>query len=511
MGIVIHYHLPRATARVRVRDTGGFVESEHPRKSNGEFGGGAAANNPGQFTRKETATNGSVVLRRGNPKEDHWADVFVGFVRDDEIGHMEMSFSKDTDTYSVRESSVKEAYRGKGYGKDLYREAIAFAIKNKKGLVSDSAVSESADRVWEALQKIGAPVSRAPMVDFDSSLKKFYAAKTLTVGGQTIRIRTGKPVWTLTAPSQKFDATTSDSPAFVESEHPRSEGGEFARTAGATVARSSKPRADPKWTKHDGTRFEPHEIARLKALAVPPAWTRVHLHPEGSPLVVTGYDEKGRQQRRYSAAHAARGHAAKFARLKAFNAVATKIVTSARSDMNNAKLPQSQRDAAAVLKLISATGFRIGSTRDTGADVQAYGASTLTADQVKVKGSTVTFTFTGKSGVAITKTLVDDDVAKYLQPRLRSGGRLFNVSPQAIRTYLKSHSSKEFKVKDFRTWTGTNEALKAISTMPHPTNEKEFAAARLKVAKHVAEVLGNTPKVALDAYIDPAVFGQWRH
>jgi DNA topoisomerase IB len=45
--------------------------------------------------------------------------------------------------------------------------------------------------------------------------------------------------------------------------------------------------------------------------------------------------------------------------------------------------------------------------------------------------------------------------------------------------------------------------------MPVPTTAKESASSRLAVGKIVATHLGNTPDMALKAYIDPDVFKDW--
>ena len=47
-------------------------------------------------------------------------------------------------------------------------------------------------------------------------------------------------------------------------------------------------------------------------------------------------------------------------------------------------------------------------------------------------------------------------------------------------------------------------------TTDAPKDEKAYKKAVLKVAKEVAAKLGNTPAVALKAYISPVVFAQWR-
>lgn len=319
---------------------------------------------------------------------------------------------------------------------------------------------------------------------------------------------------------------------FKEAEHPRAKNGEFTAGAaqGATKAvgkaktaaqgkaspesPAKPPRAAPAWTMHHGGKPTQEEHARLTKLRVPPAWTGIKLAPDDShALQVTGKDVKGRSQYLYSAAHSEKAAAEKFARLKAFHGVAGKILTQAQQDMFNDKLPQRQRDAAAGTRLIAETGFRIGSDTDTGADVKAHGASTLTGEHVQVNGNKLTFAFVGKKGVNITKTVEHPELARFIRDaKKRNGdGALFRATDANVRDYFHGAGGDGFKVKDFRTWQGTNEALKALGGMREPTTAKEFQAMRLAVGKQVAAHLGNTPTVALESYIDPTVFARWRH
>lgn len=331
--------------------------------------------------------------------------------------------------------------------------------------------------------------------------------------------------------------TTDDD--FKESEHPRAPNGEFTSGGGgsagaatkqviakasgksetkpntpAKTAPAKKAPTPPAWTKHGGGSFSPAEMARLHELKVPPAWTEIKFNPEpNAALILTGKDSKGRTQYRYSAAHSEKAAAEKFARLKDFNQVASKIAQKAGNDMFDESLPQKTRDSAAVIKLISETGFRVGSDTDTGAEVKAHGASTLTAEHVKVNGTKLSFDFIGKKGVKITKTLDHPELARYISGKLKSKktGPLFDTNDGQVRDYLAAAGGKGFKVKDFRTWNGTNMALKTLQGMPEPTNAKEYAKLRLHVGKVVSQHLGNTPTVALESYIDPAVFMKWSH
>jgi len=252
--------------------------------------------------------------------------------------------------------------------------------------------------------------------------------------------------------------------------------------------------------------------ARLKALRVPPAWTDVKLNKDpNAALQAIGRDSKGRPQYLYSAAHSEEAAAEKFARLNDFHKAESKITGKAFKDMANKALPTAERDTAASLALISKTGFRVGSDRSTGAEVKAFGASNLLGSHVTVKGDTLTFNFTGKKGVNQLHSLTDKSLAQYISERKAAvgGGRLFKTDDNAIRDYMHASGGAGFKVKDYRTYVATKEALKAVDSMPAPTTASGYKKARNVVGDIVSSKLGNSRTMALNSYIHPAVFAKW--
>lgn len=262
-------------------------------------------------------------------------------------------------------------------------------------------------------------------------------------------------------------------------------------------------------TKHPASLTrETVDPARLKALRIPPAWKEVEINPDvNARLQATGKDAKGRRQYIYSAEHSAAMSAEKFARQKEFHKALPKLRATIAKDLKDPKLSPKDKEAAAVLALIDKTGFRVGSDTDTGAEKQAYGASTLQAKHVKIDGDKISFDFVGKKGVTITKTLEDKDLAKLLKPRVARGGKLFDTSDSAVRDYLHARDG-DFKVKDFRTHRAMYVTLRTMKGMPRPANKKEFDAARKHIATTVAADLGNTPAIALASYIDPSVWAR---
>lgn len=249
----------------------------------------------------------------------------------------------------------------------------------------------------------------------------------------------------------------------------------------------------------------PEHAARMKEIGakLSPGYTGVHLNADPhAELQAVGVDSKGRPQYKYSDAHNEEAKAGKFARGKEFNKQLPKIRERLAADAAKGV------EEAHALRLIDHTGFRVGGEKDTGAEKQAYGATTLEASHVKTDSDKTKVEFVGKKGVDNSHEIHDPEVAADLNKRAKSGGKLYNTNDAKVRDYLKK-VAPGFKVKDFRTAVAFRTAGKAIEEMPAPTSVKDFIAARGKVGEIVSQKLGNTPDVALKDYIDPTVFNKW--
>lgn len=245
-----------------------------------------------------------------------------------------------------------------------------------------------------------------------------------------------------------------------------------------------------------------HE-ARLKGLKIAPGYTHVHLAEDPTAKLQATYrDSKGRAQYKYSTEHSGQASADKFARAARF----AKDVPGIRE-----KIANDPSEEAAALRLIAATGLRVGGSSDTGAEKQAYGATTLESQHVTPSGNGgATLKFTGKKGVDITHEIADPDVAKEVLARAKSGGKLYNTTDAKTRDFLhKVAPGTDYKVKDFRTHVAATTAKEAMKSIPAPTDEKSLAAGQKKVAEVVAAKLGNTPAIAIKDYIPPEVFAPW--
>lgn len=302
---------------------------------------------------------------------------------------------------------------------------------------------------------------------------------------------------------------------FVESDHPRGKGekgGEFVKkgSGGGGSSSSSKMtpvKVDKKGTRTsaDGKALPPH----IAAAKIPPAWTDVTYSSDPkAELLVKGKDSKGRVQYVYSEAHWTKMAEKKFARIDELG----KKFDSIQKE-NEAKLKKTKSEECLVLKLIMQTGIRPGSDEDTQAKVKAYGATTLQGRHVKVSKDGVVLNFIGKKGIENNIPVTDRELAKELAERSKKAGadgNLFNTSGDSLLKYSSGLDGGGFKTKDFRTLLGTRSAMEEVKKGDPPSNEKEYKKRVKEVAKVVAGRLGNTWVVALQSYIAPAVFAEWK-
>jgi DNA topoisomerase-1 len=244
-----------------------------------------------------------------------------------------------------------------------------------------------------------------------------------------------------------------------------------------------------------------------KELKLPPAWTDVKINKDkNSDLLATGKDAKGRTQYVYSLTASTKSAEAKYNRNLALLKEASKIITTNAKNIKSSN--KKIAEPAAVLDLIQTTGIRPGSLRETGAKVQAYGATTLEGRHVVVEKDKVTLKFVGKKGVDLSIPIEDPKVAKALIARKKTAGdsgKLYSTTAGELRAYVKKISG-EFKPKDFRTLKGTATALEEVKKYPRATNMTEYKKTVMGIAKKVAATLGNTPSIALKSYINPFVF-----
>jgi DNA topoisomerase-1 len=256
------------------------------------------------------------------------------------------------------------------------------------------------------------------------------------------------------------------------------------------------------------------QIARINALAIPPAYTDVWICPDPrGHIQATGRDARGRKQYRYHPQWRETRDADKFSRMTAFGRALPKIRARVARDLALEGMPR-DKVIAAVVHLLDTTLIRIGSV-EYARENRSYGLTTLRKRHVTIHAGEVRFRFAGKSGIEHDVTvdnprvkrivrkcaeLPGHDLFKYVDEQ----GTRHTVGSADINDYLREVSHADFTAKDYRTWAGSVYAIAALRQLVY---DSAADARRHVVAtvKEVATLLRNTPAVCRRCYIHPEV------
>lgn len=262
-------------------------------------------------------------------------------------------------------------------------------------------------------------------------------------------------------------------------------------------------------------------LARVRALAIPPAYTDVWICADRrGHLQATGRDARGRKQYRYHVAWQHRRDAKKYRRLLRFGERLPLLRARLRRDRRLEGLPR-DKVLAIMTAVMTATSIRIGNAEYARTN-HSYGLTTLRSRHVSFsRDGSATFRFPGKSGQKRESVLTDRRLARQVRRCSRMPGRsLFQYEEDGeqrrataaqLNDYLRDTLGERFSAKDFRTWAGTLAVIACLARTPLPARGGERA--RRAAIRHAidlaAEELGNTPAVARKAYVCPQVIDAW--
>lgn len=252
-------------------------------------------------------------------------------------------------------------------------------------------------------------------------------------------------------------------------------------------------------------------LKRIRALAIPPAWTDVWIAPfANAHLMATGRDARGRKQYRYHSGFAAVRDADKYAHLAEFAASLPALRRRLKRDLARAGLPR-EKVLATIVSLLEQTLIRVGN-EDYARTNHSFGLTTLRNRHVRIRGPELRFLFRGKSGKQWSLALRDRRVARVIRScQELPGQHLFEypdadgvvraISSSDVNAYLREITGADISAKDFRTWAGTVKAAMVFQAAPEKIPKK---TARATIAA-VAEELGNTAAVCRKCYIHPRI------
>ncbi len=256
-------------------------------------------------------------------------------------------------------------------------------------------------------------------------------------------------------------------------------------------------------------------LARIRALAIPPAYTDVWISPSAnSHLQATGRDARGRKQYRYHAAFRAFSEEQKFEHITEFAKALPDIRATVQRHMRKPGLSR-EKVLATIVYLLETTLIRVGN-EDYARSNKSYGLTTLRDPHVDIAGSELRFHFKGKSGKTWRLKLTDRRVAKivkacqdlpgqHLFQYCDADGTQHQVSSTDVNAYLRDISQSEITAKDFRTWAGTVLAAMALTEIEAVDTETAAKRSVRAAIEQVAMQLGNTPTICRKCYVHPTV------
>ena len=261
-------------------------------------------------------------------------------------------------------------------------------------------------------------------------------------------------------------------------------------------------------------------LARIRHLAVPPAWRDVWIcaDPRGH-IQATGRDERGRKQYRYHGEFRELREQAKYEHLAAFARALPAIRERVRHDLGLSGLPR-EKVIATIIDLLERTLIRVGND-DYARENKSYGLTTLKNGHITVQGAELRFVFKGKSGRVWRLKVRNRRVAKVVRAcQDLPGQRLFQyaddegtthtITSTDVNLYLREVSGLDISAKDFRTWAGTVQAATALQRAGAPDSGRD-AKLKLKVAlQEVASRLGNTITICRKCYVHPQVIDSFQ-
>ncbi|SDJ47583.1 DNA topoisomerase IB [Streptomyces indicus] len=262
---------------------------------------------------------------------------------------------------------------------------------------------------------------------------------------------------------------------------------------------------------------DPEELARIRGLAIPPAWQDVWICARANGhLQAVGTDDAGRRQYLYHPQFRAEQEQAKHEHVLDVAETLPAVREAVERHLRERGLTRNRVLATAV-RLLDLGFFRTGSDRYT-EQHQSFGLTTLLREHARCRAGGVDFTYHGKHGKDLVQTVADPAVCRSLTALLRrrnGGDRLLaywehrtwhGVTGEDLNAYLKELAGLGITAKDFRTWHAT--VMAAVALAVSRSVARSETARRKAVARAVREVagyLGNTPAVCRASYINPRV------
>lgn len=260
-------------------------------------------------------------------------------------------------------------------------------------------------------------------------------------------------------------------------------------------------------------------LARIKKLAIPPAWTEVRISPDPAAKVQAyGYDAAGRKQYRYHPDYVAKGAKRKYRKLLEYARAIPRLREATDQHLRQPGVGR-ERVLATVVRLIMRGFFRIGSERYAVSN-KTFGIATLQKKHLTIEGDSLVFRYVGKKSIDQRSVVPDTPLVEVLHEILKlPGRRLFQfvdddgkvrpVTAAEVNNYIRQIVGERYTSKDMRTWGGTVRMATILADLGPPQSEREAKKNLVLACKLVSSELGNTPSVCRSAYVHPSIIERY--
>ena len=262
-------------------------------------------------------------------------------------------------------------------------------------------------------------------------------------------------------------------------------------------------------------------LGRIRALAIPPAWTSVWISPDPlGHIQATGVDSRGRTQYRYHQRWREERDEQKFEHMLRFAAALPDLRAATLADLRHRALDR-DRVAAGAVRLIDLGLFRLGGERYAELD-HHYGAATLEKRHVRLGRDGAVFDYVAKEGkhraITVTdravlptvRTLAHSDNGLDVLFSFTDGNGWHPLHSHDVSAYIARRAGGHFTAKEFRTWNATVLMALLLAAAEPPATDRGASRVINASIRGVADWLGDTPAVARSAYIDPRLIGRFQ-
>lgn len=273
------------------------------------------------------------------------------------------------------------------------------------------------------------------------------------------------------------------------------------------------------YTDARGRRCDARTVARIRSLAIPPAWQGVWIARDPrAHIQATGRDARNRRQYIYHPRWSEARAAAKYGRLASFCRALPALRRRIAHDLACNCLCR-ETVAATVIALIESGHLRVGNDAYARAN-GSYGATTLEGRHLHLHGDHIELAYRGKSGIKRRIEVRDPKLARLVRKvRTLPGRRLFQyrdgdavhpISSNDVNRYLRDVVGAHHSAKDFRTWAATLRCALVLGREPPPTSKTAGQRTIRRAIAEVADHLGHTPTVCRASYVHPRILDAFR-